>query len=81
MTGMDALAEAARTELARVYSGLCPEFKQSTGTYQPVRLTNGEITDEVTHFLAYDWSDAQIALKLGVAKAQVAAVRRRRRAS
>lgn len=60
--GMEALAEAARLELARIYGARCTEYRRTTDMLEI----------EVRHFgETLGWSPARVALKLRMSKADV----------
>lgn len=65
MTGMDALAEAARQELARVYSQSCREYRN----FQ--RDRKDPMRHDVRHFTDFGYSPRRIALRLGISVARV----------
>lgn len=61
MTGLEALAEAAQLELARVYGRTSPEHKR----------TREVLIEEVHHFAGFGWSAGRIALRLRMSKQDV----------
>lgn len=66
--GMQALAEAARRETARIYSQFSPEHAQP----RDLPLSASDIDYEIDHFHAIGWKASEIAEKLNISKARVA---------
>lgn len=63
--GMAALVNAARLELARVYSQPCREHRSYISARRDPML------EEVHHFTDFGWSTKRVALRLGISRARV----------